>query len=324
MRLLDGTALLPRGPGALRVGFDRERGVEFTGLDESEIAALRSSARAEPGLLPAHLALRLRAAGLLVDPAARTRLALRVEGFDPVSFAVVDMLVDALDLSLEVRTPARVGRDLAALLGADSFGSPIPRVLAQRLARRASSLRLVELARPDLVLIAGSYAPEPGALGTLVVEDLPHLPVLAVERGYELGPLVVPGRGPCWSCLTRARAESDPFDALDRSKAAAGTQSPPSALARTSAALEIARMLMEFAHHRAGDDRASSRRSAEDGEPGIEHAPHRATAPGGDPLSGIGELLRIDEFGAVARTRVRAHASCGCGADALLTSTLGA
>jgi hypothetical protein len=40
--------------------------------------------------------------------------------------------------------------------------------------------------------------------------DQPHLPVISDECGVTVGPLVVPGEGPCMICMGIKRAERDP------------------------------------------------------------------------------------------------------------------
>jgi bacteriocin biosynthesis cyclodehydratase domain-containing protein len=48
------------------------------------------------------------------------------------------------------------------------------------------------------------------AAGPLLSTDTPHLSVLTREGGVVVGPLVVPGQGPCLRCLDLHRRDRDP------------------------------------------------------------------------------------------------------------------
>ncbi|WP_447924959.1 ThiF family adenylyltransferase [Georgenia muralis] len=63
--------------------------------------------------------------------------------------------------------------------------------------------------RPD-VLVAVSYGvPDPVRLRPLLREDVVHLPVVVGDVDVVVGPLVVPGQGPCTRCLDLHRTDAD-------------------------------------------------------------------------------------------------------------------
>ncbi|HET9658239.1 MAG TPA: hypothetical protein VFP72_23005, partial [Kineosporiaceae bacterium] len=58
-------------------------------------------------------------------------------------------------------------------------------------------------------LVEPSVADAPAA-DRLLAADLAHLSVVVGEAGASVGPLVLPGRGPCLRCLDLHRSERDP------------------------------------------------------------------------------------------------------------------
>ncbi|WP_062213112.1 hypothetical protein [Demequina oxidasica] len=62
----------------------------------------------------------------------------------------------------------------------------------------------------DVVVVVAYGAPTVSLVHDLMATDRPHLPVMTDEYGVTVGPLVVPGQGPCVTCLGIARTEQDP------------------------------------------------------------------------------------------------------------------
>lgn len=62
----------------------------------------------------------------------------------------------------------------------------------------------------DLVVLADALSPDPVLVARLMRERVPHLPVVLRDGAGIVGPLVLPGAGPCLRCLDRARADADP------------------------------------------------------------------------------------------------------------------
>lgn len=64
--------------------------------------------------------------------------------------------------------------------------------------------------RPDLVVLVEQVVADAAAADLLLAADVPHLSVVVGEAGATVGPLVLPGRGPCLRCLELHRADRDP------------------------------------------------------------------------------------------------------------------
>lgn len=111
--------------------------------------------------------------------------------------------------------------------------------------------------RPDLAVVVGHGAADPVQVRPLLREDVPHLAVVVGEVDVAVGPLVVPGDGPCLQCLDLHRSDAD-----DRWPAVAtqvtarprdGEEASVAALAASVAVIEALAFL---------DGRASSTRGA--------------------------------------------------------------
>ncbi|GAA1097925.1 hypothetical protein [Tsukamurella spumae] len=62
----------------------------------------------------------------------------------------------------------------------------------------------------DLVLLTDQLSPDPALVARLMRERVPHLPVVLRDGAGVIGPLVLPGAGPCLRCLDRSRSDADP------------------------------------------------------------------------------------------------------------------
>ncbi len=62
----------------------------------------------------------------------------------------------------------------------------------------------------DLVVLADFLSPDPVLVARLMRERVPHLPVVLRDGAGVVGPLVLPGAGPCLRCLDRSRSDADP------------------------------------------------------------------------------------------------------------------
>lgn len=65
-------------------------------------------------------------------------------------------------------------------------------------------------AHPDLVVLVGYAVADAGRAEPLLRTDVPHLAVVLRGHGATVGPLVVPGQGPCLRCLDLHRGDRDP------------------------------------------------------------------------------------------------------------------
>lgn len=62
---------------------------------------------------------------------------------------------------------------------------------------------------PALAVIAAHWVVPPARYLPWLRADVPHLAVVDDERGWRIGPLVEPGRGPCLRCTELARRDRD-------------------------------------------------------------------------------------------------------------------
>lgn len=74
----------------------------------------------------------------------------------------------------------------------------------------------------DVCVIVANGSPDVQLTHDLMAADQPHLPIVSDEQGVTVGPLIVPGDGPCLTCIAIERTEADPdwpFVALQCSSA---------------------------------------------------------------------------------------------------------
>jgi hypothetical protein len=76
--------------------------------------------------------------------------------------------------------------------------------------RVAPGTRHAGRAAPDLGVVVGRHAHDAAEAAIWLASDVPHLAVLVRECDVVVGPLVVPGEGPCLHCLDLARRDRDP------------------------------------------------------------------------------------------------------------------
>jgi bacteriocin biosynthesis cyclodehydratase domain-containing protein len=136
---------------------------------------------------------------------------------------------------VRVRGAGRVGGPLATLLAAAGVGRVVVEdagatrpadlapggLLGRDLNRPRGAALTRRLPRPvpraargrdDLVVLAlpGPGDPDPAQARALLLAGTPHLAVGVRENTGWLGPLVLPGSGPCLGCLERHRIDRDP------------------------------------------------------------------------------------------------------------------
>ncbi|WP_052436706.1 hypothetical protein [Georgenia sp. SUBG003] len=99
-------------------------------------------------------------------------------------------------------------------------------------------------ARPDVLVAVSSGVADPVRLLPLVREDVVHLPVVVGDVDVAVGPLVVPGRGPCTRCLDLHRTDADPaWPALATQLRVAPSPPVPSNLAQLGSAVAASQVL---------------------------------------------------------------------------------
>lgn len=141
-------------------------------------------------------------------------------------------------LSPALATPSVVPGMRAAVLGDSSLARSVAGLLG------ASDA----LAAPEdagLVVLVGDWVLAPADHTTWLNRDVPHVPVVASERSVAVGPFVEPGDGPCLYCVHLARSDADAaWPAL--ATQLLGREAPDLApLARTEAAVFVARRVQE-------------------------------------------------------------------------------
>ncbi|WP_026075358.1 hypothetical protein [Cellulomonas massiliensis] len=234
MRLVPGLRVLPRGDGEVQVGTDPRWAVRVDGLAPAEVEALLALNEHPLAPVPEALAGPLTDAGLTLAagdtagaappaeaatwpllhaaPPARGAAVVAVMGLGPTGLTVVLALAAAGVGTLLLDDERLV---TAADVGAGGYrwtdvGSPREAV-AGRCVRDVAPTCLTDTAEePDVLVVVDQGATDPGQALTLLGSGVPHLPVVLREADALVGPLVVPGSGPCLHCLDLHRADVDP------------------------------------------------------------------------------------------------------------------
>lgn len=98
--------------------------------------------------------------------------------------------------------------------------------------------------RPDVLVAVTVGVTDPVRLRPLVREDVTHLPVVVGDVDVAVGPLVVPGRGPCTRCVDLHRTDADPcWPAVATQLRAGAPPGTESTLAQLGAALAAHQVL---------------------------------------------------------------------------------
>jgi hypothetical protein len=225
---------LRRGDGRVQLGLDPAVGVVLEGLSEDEIRLLEhldgsldvptatawAAERGVPAERVAALLATLREHTLLVEtPAHRLDLAALTSGRHDALRADAEALSCAYQstddgyavLSRRTRRRAVVSGSgmLPALIAQALRQAGVGDVLTGRYAADAADAA-DGATPPDLVVLVGVGAVSAEAGARWMRERVPHLPVVLHGTCAEVGPLVVPGRGPCLMCLHLTRADHDP------------------------------------------------------------------------------------------------------------------
>lgn len=175
-----------RSPSSLQFGVDRPRLVleQLGALDEVLISALRGGA-----------------------PRERLLSLARQSGGDA---AHVRALLDTLDAVLLPSTPVTTRPQGHVLV--DGTGPCADAMLAEleRVGVSTSPGPDAAAAEPALVILIAQYALPPRRYGHWLRADVPHLPIVFGDSGVRVGPLVLPGAGPCLFCIDLEHTDRDP------------------------------------------------------------------------------------------------------------------
>lgn len=214
MMLRRGTRVLDVGDGAVRVGL--RPGVVLRNLSPQErqyVERLERGAPVSRQLRERH-ALLLQAladAGTLYEPPeARTGGTVALTDAGEIGLACAQALARA-DAGI-----CFADRGHASTASSGTYSPSAPSRTREGAA--AATLRAtMPLARvragtgdADLWVLIAHGAPDLAGAVTLLAHDVPHLFVTTDERGALVGPLVIPGHGPCGWCEGSARTSADP------------------------------------------------------------------------------------------------------------------
>jgi hypothetical protein len=211
-----------------------------------------------------------------------------------------ELIADRGRREVHVVGTGRLAANLAEILTAAGVGT-VHRLTAPTpswpLAPAGPTDRARACGHPDLVVLVRAAAADSVAAGRLLAADVPHLSVVVREAGLIVGPLVLPGAGPCLRCLDLHRTDRDPAwprllaQLPGRSTPADAGETASSQLGASLAALQV------LAHL-----------------DGLATAPARAKAAAASarPAS-VGATLEVDlPDGLVSRRPWPVHPACGC------------
>ena len=237
MRLRDGLRVVRRTATEVQVGTDPRWAVRLTDLPTTDAERLPELLTADPVLVDLLTQARLTqegppAAGLsgpaavdgqvwsLLRPGAdgpsvvraRARRVVAVLGLGPTGLGTAAGLASAgvgtvlLDDDGPVR-PVDVGPTGFRWTDVGSARTSV----ASRLLRDVAPHVSTDSARPpDVVVVVETDVADPDRGSALVAIGTPHLSIVVREADTVVGPLVVPGEGPCLRCLDLDRSDSDP------------------------------------------------------------------------------------------------------------------
>ncbi|MFI7588335.1 hypothetical protein ACIB24_14795 [Spongisporangium articulatum] len=199
------------GPEAVQIGLSGRFGVQVHGLAAADARLISRLAKARP-VRPQRLEPQGRRLLQLLD---RAGVLERVENgtaaAEPVGDAAVWSLVHGspdgghrllahrAGLRVEVRGRGQLVDDVLRTLSGAGIGT------VERVRGRAH----LGLNRPDLVVLVEPGVADAPATDVLVSADVAHLSVVVREAEVLVGPLVVPGDGPCLRCLDLHRTDRD-------------------------------------------------------------------------------------------------------------------
>ncbi len=272
MGLRAGLHVLRRGVDEVQVGTDPRWAVRLTGVTVAEVRGLVTGGPVgdEPRLrtLAEHLAL----AGLTVpesqgqdgraaddpvwgllrpddEPAARSRrraaACVGVVGLGPTGMGIATAAAAAgigtvlLDDERTVR-PGDVG---ATGYRWSDVGRLREEATVRAMRDVAPGVVVDGPATPDVLVVVEAAAADPSRGERLVGMDVTHLSVVVREADTVVGPLVVPGAGPCLRCLDLHRADLDPAWPLLLSQLVGTDAAEPGPIAVVASGLAVAAVL---------------------------------------------------------------------------------
>jgi hypothetical protein len=270
MRLRTGLPVLRRGAGEVQIGTDPRWAVRLTGLAPAEVDALvaRGLTTARPRLRA--LAEELALAGLAVpnetidggpaalvwgllrpddDPSARARrrsdACVGVIGLGPTGLGIAAGLA-AAGVGTVLLDDERAVRSIDVGAGGyrwSDVGRPREEAATRLLRDVSPAVEVDGGGNPAVLVVVEGAAADPARGERLVSLDATHLSVVVREADTVVGPLVVPGAGPCLRCLDLHRADVDPAWPLLLSQLVGADPAEPGPVATVAAGLAVAAVL---------------------------------------------------------------------------------
>ncbi|MGY4643248.1 thiamine biosynthesis protein ThiF [Cellulomonas sp. URHB0016] len=207
-------AALPAIAG--RLGLDPARVSTLVALlHEAHLTVAGGSGRVAPGPASPEAALwsllRPQADGTPLV-AERARRTVGVIGLGPTGLGVAVALAAAGVGTLLVDDPRAVRSDDVGLGGYrwSDVGSAREHVATRVLRDVAPQIGLDGRREPDVLVVVEHAAADPARAPVLLSTGTAHLSVVVREADAVVGPLVVPGDGPCLRCLDLHRTDVDP------------------------------------------------------------------------------------------------------------------
>ena len=111
----------------------------------------------------------------------------------------------------------------------------------------AAGVRIVDHDHAPLIVVA-SHVLDPRVTARLMADDRRHLPIVATCSGAEVGPLVLPGKTACLTCVATVRTEREPWWPAVAAQLLGSPPPPSSPAIAGEAGLFAARLLTEAPH----------------------------------------------------------------------------
>jgi len=184
-------------------------------LDEARLTVTDPAGRARPGPAAPEAVtwslLRPRADGADVV-AGRSRRTVGVIGLGPTGLGVAVALAAAGVGTVLLDDPRPVRSDDVGPGGYrwGDVGSVREQVATRVLRDVAPHVRVDGAREPDVLVLVERSAADPARAPVLLSAATPHLSIVVREADAVVGPLVVPGDGPCLRCLDLHRTDTDP------------------------------------------------------------------------------------------------------------------
>jgi len=262
-----------RDPSTVQLGVDPPRAVVAvpTTGEERFLSALRRETGREA------------LSGLAAASRCPPEVAARILG--AASPAVVEVLPEPL-ARVEVHGTGTLSDTIGAFL--EGEGVTIARTSAPR-----GGPVVLPTQEPRLAVAVADHVVDPALRAAWTRRGVPHLPVVVGDGRVRVGPVLVPGAGPCLQCIEYARADADPAWPAIAAQVWGRPAAPLSPYRTAAIAAAASRMLLErlpLGTQRPGDDQvAFDRDDLSVSRQPVRHHPRCAcrALPGTDSRPGL-------------------------------------